>query len=314
MIKIVFFGTPAWTVSFFEKLLSDPDSQIVGVVTQPDKPIGREQKKVSSLIKKKAQENGIPVFPFPTLKTPEAVDSLRDLGADLFVVVAYGKIIPPAVLALPPLGCLNVHPSLLPKYRGASPIISAIAEGETETGISLMLLDEGMDTGPVLASLPVSIAERETAATLTEKISRLGPLFFLETLKKYASGSLKFVPQDPSQATFTKQLERNDGRIDWTQPCAVVDRRMRAFDPWPGSWTIWNRKGKPVRLKILEAVPTDLSCSGLPGTITIQGHRCFVNCADRKLELFLVQIEGKVRMNIEDFLRGYGEFQDSVLL
>jgi len=303
-MKIIFFGTPDLSVPFLEALTNEPDFEVVAVVTQPDRPVGRKHELTASPVKKMAMVKRLTIFQPENLRTlvqsspstPDGVvllpgGGLRPAGllgegvdTDLFVVVAYGLIIPQKVLDMPKLGCLNVHPSLLPKYRGPSPIQSAIANGDAETGLSIMLLDKGMDTGPVLAQEKLPLAADETQVSLIEKIKQTGPALLVETIKKYAAGEISPAAQDDSQATVTKLLTRESGKIDWSEPAEKIDQKIRAYFPWPGCWTEFLHNGKMIRVKILKAV-----------------------LKNGRLEILEVQPEGGAVMLYKAFVRGYGQ-------
>ncbi|MEK7665475.1 MAG: methionyl-tRNA formyltransferase [Patescibacteria group bacterium] len=282
-MKIIFFGTPEFSVPFLDALASDPEIEILAVVTQPDKPVGRKQELTPSAVKMRAEVLGILVIQFPTLKTSEAKKRLATFGADAFIVVAYGKLIPKIVLDLPQLGCINVHPSKLPQYRGPSPIQAVIEKGDRETAVSIMLLDEGMDTGPILAQKSVEVLEDDTSPTLSNRLMQIGAPLLLETLKLYASGALKPIPQDGSKATITKLLDRDSGKIDLSEPAELLERKIRAYTPWPATYTIIKHRGIDLRVKILKA-----------------------RLVNGTLELLVVQPEGGRIMNYDEFKRGYG--------
>lgn len=284
--KLLFFGTPDLSVPFLEALVNEPDFEVTAVVTQPDRPIGRKQVLASSPVKKLALNKGILVLQPESLKN----DSLTPLlphpltPFDIFVVVAYGLLIPQKILKMPRLGCVNVHPSLLPKYRGPSPIQSAIVAGDAETGISIMLLDQGMDTGPILAQEKIALASNETQISLIEKIKKIGPKFLIQTLRDYAADKIQPQPQDNSQATVCKLLDRESGKINWSRPAAEIDRLVRAYQPWPGTWAEFDHKGKKLRVKILQT-----------------------KINNGRLEILQVQPEGGGVMDYQSFVRGYGE-------
>lgn len=310
-MKIVFFGTPAFAAPFLEALLTERDFDIIATVTQPDKPAGRGNQLHACPVKMLAEQKSIPVLQPKTLKSTEAVDLLKPLEADLFVVVAYGKIIPKAILDLPKQGCINVHPSLLPKYRGPSPMQWAIAEGDDQTGVCVMKLDEGMDTGPILACETITINDNETYETLVDKVHAIGPRLLVETIKRL--DAITPIVQDDGKATITRLLDREDGRIDWKAPMDVVERKFRAYRPWPGSWSIWKRGSEELRLKILDVAFADFNADVPPGTVTIKNNRLFVDCADGTLEILRLQPEGKAEMDAANFLRGYSDVSAAVL-
>ena len=289
--KIVFLGTPDLAVPFLEALINESDFEIQAVITQPDRPVGRKQILTPSPVKEFALSKKLPIFEPENLrgvKGAEGDERVKGIffplsSADIAVVVAYGIIIPQTVLDLPWLGFLNVHPSLLPKYRGPSPIQSAIANGDEETGISIMLLNKGMDTGPILAQEKIILVADETQFSLTEKIKQLGPALLVETIKKYVAGEIKPQPQDDSQAVICKMLSRDSGKIDWSESVEKIDQKIRAYFPWPGSWTEILHNGKTLRLKILKS-----------------------KLQNNVLTLLEVQPEGRAPMAYEEFVKGYG--------
>lgn len=309
MINVAFFGTPEFAVPFLNALAADPAFNVVSVVTRPDEEAGRGRALTAPPVKVAAETLGIPVFQPETLKSNEALVALASTHADVFVVFAYGRIIPKPVLDLPRLGCVNVHPSLLPKYRGPSPMQSAIRNGDATTGITIMRLDEGMDTGALLASVSVGLDERETLETLTKKVEEQGPALLVETIKRLDAGEIAPLPQDEDRATVCKLLTRDDGRIDWTLPAIEIDRMVRAYEGWPGTWTTWDG----ARLKIHEVMIADVAGDLAPGTVSIKNNRLFVDCSDATIEILNLQPEGKPAMTADAFLRGYSAINGATL-
>jgi len=275
--RVLFFGTPAFTLPALERLAADTRWQIVGVVTQPDKPAGRKQQLTAPAAKVTAAKLGLPVFQFPTLKDQAALQTIVSLNADVAVVVAYGKIIPAVILDSIPHGFLNIHPSMLPKYRGSSPIQSAMLAGERTTGVTVMILDAETDHGPILAQREVNILDDDTSESLHYSLACEGADLLLAVLPDYLDGKLKPTPQDHTAATFTEQLEKDDGKIDWRMSAEAIDRHIRAMTPWPGAWT--DITGK--RVKVLKA-----------------------HLVDQGLHLDVVQAEGKQPMDYGTYLRG----------
>lgn len=252
-MRLVFMGTPDFASASLEALLKSDDS-VVGIVTQPDRPKGRRQILTPSPVKLLAQREQIPLFQPLKMKDPEFSQTLADWKPDLIAVAAFGRILPPAILSLPPRGCINVHGSLLPKYRGAGPIQWAIINGETETGITTMLMDEGMDTGAMLLQEAVPITPDDTAGTLSPRLAELGGRLLVETIARLKAGTLVPRPQDASQATMAPLLKKEDGVIDWALPATVLANRVRGLSPWPGAyttmaggdrWTIWRALALP---------------------------------------------------------------------
>jgi len=312
-LRLVFFGTPEFSVPFLNALAADPKLRVVAAVSQPDRPSGRHHTIVPTPIRLAALAAGIEVFQPAKLRSEEAVAALRAYGADAFVVVAYGKLIPDSILQLPRLGCINVHPSLLPKLRGPSPMQWAVAQGDAMTGITIMLLDRGMDTGPILSSVTIGLDSDETYETLVAKVHEQGPRLLIETLQRHANGEISPVPQDNEHATVTRLLEREDGHVNWNLPMATVERMSRAYRPWPGIWSVWKRDGEETRLKFLDTSPTDFNADLPPGTVSRKQARLFVDCLDGTLEIHNVQPEGKPPMTAEAFLRGYSDIDGAVL-
>lgn len=312
MIRVVFFGTPEFAVPFFSELLRTPGVEIAAVVTQPDKPTGRHQTLTASPVKEQAIEQGVSVLQPQKLKEESAASALRELRADLFVVVAYGKIIPPTILALPRLGCVNLHPSLLPKYRGPSPIQWAIAEGDDETGISVMKLDEGMDTGPLLAQKRIPIEKLETVESLTRKIHDVGPTFLSETILAYADGSVKPVPQPSDGASVTHLLEREDGRINWSMPAEAIERKSRAYHPWPGIWTTWTRNGKSLRIKLFRARAENGFLP--PGKVESKTDHLLVGAGNNLIRVEELQAEGSSTTDVARFIRGHADIAGATFI
>ena len=308
MTRVVFMGTPTFAVPSLERLAES--YEIAVVVTQPDRPAGRKRRLTPPPVKETALARGLPVWQPSTLRTPQAVARLRTLAPDLIVVVAFGQILRANVLEIPPHGCLNVHGSLLPKYRGAAPAQAAILAGETETGITLMLMDEGMDTGPIVAQASCSITPDDTAATLREKLCRLGADLLIETLPPWLAGEISPQPQDDSQAIYCRTIVKSDGRLDWKQPAKMLERQVRAYIPWPTAFTHWGGK----LLKILHTVPMpEWRGQGQPGQVVALDDGAGVVTGEGVLKLLKVQLAGKRTMMIEEFLRGQREFVGSVL-
>ncbi|RME09305.1 MAG: methionyl-tRNA formyltransferase [Ardenticatenia bacterium] len=302
--RLIFLGTPVFAVPSLQRLAETGAYDIVQVITQPDRPAGRGRKLRPSPVKEAAQALGLPVWTPETLKTPDAVAYLRDLAPDVAVVVAYGEILRPNVLAIPPKGFLNVHASLLPKYRGAAPIQAAILNGDRETGVSIMLLDEGMDTGPVLAQRVVPIAPDETAGTLSEKLAQVGAELLVETLPRWLAGEIEPRPQDHSQATVTRLIKKAHGRIDWTAPAVQIERQVRAFTPWPSAFTTWDgRLLKVLRARVVNAPAHDAE----PGTVVALDEGPAVVTGEGLLLLEEVQLEGKRPTTGKAFLQGYSQ-------
>lgn len=308
--KIIFMGTPDFAVPVLESLVASPYF-LVAVFTQPDKKVGREQKVVSSPIKKLALKSNIFVCQ-PEKLDQEAEQKISSLKPDLIVVAAYGQIIPRSILDIPKYSCVNVHASLLPEYRGASPIQSAILAGEKETGITIMLMDEKMDHGPILAQKKIKIYNNETGEFLHDRLAKVGAEFLAEVLPKYLEGKIKSKPQDHNKATFTKILTREDGHIDWTKSAEEIKCQVRAYYPWPGSWTVLDSK----RLKIIQTsiLNSQLSVIKKPGKVFLtENKELAIACGKGYLTIEKLQLEGKKEMTAEEFLRGYSNIAGTIL-
>lgn len=308
-MKLLFFGTQDWAADFLTLLIRDGFFEIAGVVTQPDKPAGRKRLLEPSPVKRIALAHNLRLFQPETLKDSSFLETIRACGAEIAVVIAYGRILPKALIASVPKGFVNVHPSLLPRWRGPSPVQAAIAAGEKNSGVTVMTIDEQMDHGPILSQLLLEIDPHETPATFMQKVKEQGGPFFLETLKSYAQGKLFPKEQDHEQATYCNMLEKKDGRIDWTRPAEEIERLVRAYQPWPGTWTEWTHNRQTIRLKILDAVPTEEKSSQAPGTFFAHGNdQLCVATATHLLRIKKIQPEGRQPMNEQAFLAGYAQF------
>ncbi|MDA0263128.1 MAG: methionyl-tRNA formyltransferase [Chloroflexi bacterium] len=302
-MRLVFMGTPTFAVPVLAGLTHLEGWDVAGVYTPPDRPAGRGRREQSSPVKDFALELGLPVFQPASLRSAAAQSELAKLKPDAIIVAAYGKLLPKPVLEAAPLGCLNIHPSLLPKHRGPSPVATAILEGDRVTGVTLMLLDEGMDTGPLIAQEEYALAGEETAVGLTQTLFELGGQLLKRTLPRWQSGELKATPQDDALATVTRKLERSDGLADWTLTAEELDRRSRAFTPWPGLFTHWNGSG----LKLVAVSVLPGGSGGEPGLVVESGDPdapAAVVTAQGLLGLRTVQLEGKRAVPAGDFLRG----------
>jgi methionyl-tRNA formyltransferase len=306
-LKLVFCGTPRFAVPSLQALIAAAH-EIALVVSQPDRPIGREQTLTAPPVKETALAAGIAVTqPEKIRNNAEFKAQLEAIAPDAIVVVAYGRIIPPWMLALPRLGCINLHASLLPKYRGAAPIQWAVACGETVTGNTTMLLEEGLDTGPILLQQSLPIAPEQTAADLFDVLARAGAPLMVETLVGLASGNIQPKPQDHTLASLAPLLQREDGRMDFARfTGAELKNRWRGFQPWPGAYTSLNGKKLIVHRLEVSGAP-DVSEMNVfhSGQIQVENHRLFVACAQNtQLELLEIQLEGKKRLSAGEFLRG----------
>jgi methionyl-tRNA formyltransferase len=303
MTRIVYMGTPDFAVPGLAAL--DQEYQVVGVVTQPDRPAGRGRKLVASPVKSEALALKLPIFQPQTLRTPEALAQLASWRPDLIVVVAFGQILKPPVLDLPTFGCLNVHASLLPAYRGAAPIAAALLAGETYSGVTIMRMDEGMDTGPTLTQARLDIAAQDTTATLGARLADLGAQTLIEMLPDWLAGRIQPQEQDEAMASYCRPLVKTDGLLDWAESADALDRRIRATDPWPGAYTTWLGQ----RLKILSARPLlDWQGQAQPGQVVNAGAGLGVAAGRGALELLAVQLAGKKPMAAGIFSRGQKGF------
>jgi len=307
-LRIVFFGTPEFAVPSLRALLASGD-EVGGVVCQPDRPAGRGQRLAVPPVKEVALQSRVPLLQPETLRAPEFRDALRACAPDLIVVAAYGKILPKNILDLPPHGCINVHASLLPKYRGAAPVQWAILRGETVTGVTIMQMAERMDAGDILLQRETPIEEHETCGELQARLADLGARALTEVLAQLHAGTVIRRVQDESRVTLAPMIKKADGRIDWTQPAAALARMVRAFNPWPSAFTTVG--GKLLKLHRAHAVAA--APSAMPGTVTATGDGIAVSTGDGMLVLDVVQLEGRKRMAAAEFARGGGVKVGSVL-
>jgi methionyl-tRNA formyltransferase len=308
MARIVFMGTPAFAVPILDAL-THTAHPIVGVFTRPDKPAGRGNVLQESPIKQLALKHGLPVFQPTSLRTPDVIAQLRELAPDLSIVAAYGLISPPEVLAIPRRGCVNTHASLLPRYRGPAPISAAILAGDATTGITLMQMDAGIDTGPILVQRAIPISDDDTTGTLSNKLASLAADLLIENLPHLLAGNITPQPQDAARATTVKMLRKEEGLIDWTQPAVEIARQVRAFNPWPSAFTFWNG----VQLKILLAQGVDSKANPEPGRVSKFLSGIGVATGDGVLFLRQLQLAGKRAMPAEDFARGQKDFIGALL-
>jgi methionyl-tRNA formyltransferase len=297
-LRIVFFGTPEFAVPSLRALL-DGEDEVVGVVCQPDKPSGRGHKLATSPVKDLATAHALPVLQPPKLRTEDALTPLRELQPDLIVVAAYGKILPPSILTLPRLGCINVHASLLPKYRGAAPIQWAILRGETVTGITIMQMNEGMDTGDILLQRETPIGDDETYGELQARLANLGAVALRQALSSLKRGELRPRPQDDAAATAAPMIQKEDGRIDWSRRAIDIARAVRAYNPWPSATTTLG--GTLLKIHRADVVATT---SGAPGTVHVRGSDTVVACGEGALRIDQLQLAGRKSLSAAEFIRG----------
>lgn len=303
-MRIVFIGTGEIGVPVLRWLIASENHQLVGVVTQPDKPVGRDQRIQAPPIKAAAGTSSVPVLQPERIKRPEAVAAIAALQPDIIVVMAYGQILPRAVLKIPRLACLNLHASLLPKYRGAAPIQAAIVAGDSETGITVMYMDEGLDTGDILLQSRLPILPDETGGSLHDRLGAIAPTAFATALAQLESGTAPRVPQKSAEATYAPKLEREHGRINWSETAEVIVRKIRAFNPWPAAFTILTDSSGTLRkLKIFSASRVQANV-GAPGAITASDDGMIISAGDGGISPEEVQLEGKRRMSAREFARG----------
>lgn len=309
--RLVFMGTPDFAVPSL-KILIDRGLSVVGVFTQPDQPSGRGMAMHAPPVKVLAESHGIPVFQPAKLRMPGVLEQLQAWHPDLIVVAAYGKILPNAILDLPPQGCINVHASLLPKYRGAGPIQWTIARGESETGITIMRISERMDSGDILLQKAIPITAQDTGGTLHDKLAQLGAVALDEALQLLQEGKLIARPQNEAEVTYAPLIKKEDGRIDWSREAVVIEHHIRAFNPWPSAYTTVN--GKLLKIFAAQVEPQTRDTALAPGTIIkITPVSLVIATGAGALALSEVQLEGKKRLAIEEFLRGYPLSSDARL-
>jgi len=292
-------GTPEFSLPGLKALLESPDFEIIGVYTQADKPVGRKQHVTPPPVKILAEEKNIPIFQPEKIKTE--IDNIKNLNPDLIVVIAYGKIIPQAILDIPRYGCVNVHASLLPKYRGASCLAAPILNGDEESGITIMKMDAGMDTGDIIKQISIKLSEKETLNSLHDRLSILGAETLTETLKKYINGEMEPKKQDKKQATYVSLIKKEDGHLQINLSASELERKIRAYNPWPGSFLILNNGEK---IKILSAkVEKSINNSNI-GEIYLNNGQLAINCGQDILFILKLQRENRNAMNASDFLKG----------
>ena len=304
-------GSPAFAVPVLSALL-DAGHDVVGVYTRPDKPAGRGKRPTAPPVKQHAADRGLRVFQPASLRSEQVQSELASLSPDVVAVAAYGLFLPDPMLAAPPLGCLNVHPSLLPRYRGASPVASAILSGDSVTGVTVMKINEVMDSGPIIASRETPMGPHENAEELTSRLFRMGALLLVEVLPKWAEGEERARPQDESQATFTRHLSREDGEIDWGRDAERTARQVRAYTPWPGSFTRW--EGRLLKIIAASASPPEAGTPSPPGVVvSLPDTGIGVATGDGVLRIERIQLAGKRATSAREFGLGYPGFVGSVV-
>lgn len=300
-MRIIFMGTPDFSVPALEALVK-ADHQVLAVVTQPDKPKGRGKEVQMTPVKAKALEFQIPVYQPVKARDPEFVKVLADLEPDSIVVAAFGQLLPKSILDIPKFGCVNIHASLLPKYRGASPIQYAVINGEKESGITTMMMAEALDTGDMLDQESVVLDEEETGGSLHDKLSEVGGRLILKTLKKLEEGTAVLTPQDDAKTCYVGMIKKSMGNIDWSMDAVSIERLIRGLNPWPSAYTVWN--GKVIKLWKAKVIHKEYE--GVHGQVVETGRDCLViKTGKGGLSICELQLQGKRRMDIRAFLRGY---------
>jgi len=306
--KTIFIGTPFFSVPTLKAIVKDPAFEVVAVISQPDKTIGRKKVLTPTPIKVEAEINNIPVLQPDKIIT--IADDIKALHPDLIVVIAYAQIIPETILNIPKYGCVNIHASLLPKYRGAAVLQAPILNGDKESGVTIMLMDKNLDTGPILAQASVELSKNETPISLAEKLAPLGAELLAPTIKKYINGEINPKPQNDAEADYVKTLTKEDGKINWNDSAIQLERFVRAMTPWPGAWTTWNGK----ILKILEVEPDHHIINAYrPGQVFCDQNRMTIQTGINVLIIKRVQLEGRNSMDSNQFMRGYPDILHSVL-
>jgi methionyl-tRNA formyltransferase len=311
--KLIFFGTQDWAAELLERLVQDDFFDTALVVTQPDQPHGRKKILTPPPVKQTALRFGLHVVQPQKLRESSLINELKRIKADVSLIIAYGRMLPEKMISLPSFGTVNVHPSLLPRWRGPSPVQTAIANGDTVSGVTIMKIDAQMDHGPILAQKKIPIDPLETSETFMKKVIKVSAPLLLETLKQYVKGLIIPTEQNHSQATLCKMLTREDGRIDWNRPAQEIERMIRAYDPWPGAWTTLNRDNRILRVKILDSKIANVEFYGPIGTLFSTSGRLFASTANQPLEITSLQPEGKAPMLAQAFLSGYAEALGCVL-
>jgi methionyl-tRNA formyltransferase len=303
-MRIVFMGTPELAAVSLRRLIAMPEFELAAVVTQPDQPKGRGLKLTPSAVKEIAQQANLSILQPQRAREESFIQQLAALKPDLITVAAYGQILPKAILDLPRFGCLNVHTSLLPKYRGAAPIQTAILNGDPETGVTIMKMDVGLDTGDILTQERTPIEPSDNSQTLHDRLAHLGADLLARTIPQYVSGAIQPRPQPAEGASYAAKIKKQDGEIDWTRPASVIWNRIRALVPWPGAFTHLPAQPQPLLLKIWEAKPFD--CAGEPGRV-LQADKngIVIGCGAGALMVSLLQREGGRRLTAAEFLAGH---------
>jgi methionyl-tRNA formyltransferase len=302
-LRIIFCGTPTFAVPSLRRLIAEKGFELLAVVTQPDRPSGRGRVVGIPPVKEVAIEEGLAIFQPQSLRRPESLDFFESARPDAVAIIAFGQIVPQRLIDIPRLGWINVHASLLPKYRGAAPINWAIANGEARTGLTTMQIDAGLDTGPMLLKWETEIGADETAPQLSTRLAEAGAPLIVETLRSLDRGEIRATPQDHTQATQAPILKKEDGRIDWTRSAREIYNRMRGLDPWPGAFTLFRGKmchvwGRPAAGEAASAA------TGQPGTIAVRDGELLVACGEGVMGVEFAQLEGRKRITAREFANG----------
>ncbi|ALS21557.1 methionyl-tRNA formyltransferase [Paenibacillus naphthalenovorans] len=304
-MRVIFMGTPEFAVPSLQTLLEYDGVEVVAVVTQPDRPVGRKRILTPTPVKAEAEKHGIPVLQPERLRSPESVDALSALQPELIVTAAYGQILPKSVLDLPRLGCINIHASLLPKYRGGAPIHYAVMNGDPVTGVTIMYMAEGLDTGDMISRIEVPIGDQDTTGTMFEKLSIAGAKLLKETLPDLLSGRVRAVPQNDEEAVYSPNISREQERIDWTKPALQIWNLVRALHPRPGAFTLWNGDVLKIWTCAKPDAAESVPGSTLPGTVLEAGERGIaVATGQGVLRITELQPAGKKAMDAAAFARG----------
>jgi methionyl-tRNA formyltransferase len=303
-LGLVFLGTAELASASLRTLAANPECKILAVVSQPDKPRGRTLQLQATPVKAAALELGLPVLQPKRAREEPFIQEIRELAPDLMIVVAYGQILPQGLLDAPKHGCLNVHTSLLPRHRGAAPIQWAILAGDAETGVTIMKMDAGLDTGPMLSQRKTAITAEDDSQTLHDRLARIGAELLLETIPRWVRGEITAQPQ-PEGATYARKIEKADGQIDWTESAEAIWRKVRAFTPWPGAFTFVEQASGQRMLKVWQAAPRGEA--GAPGVVLAADRDgILVGCGEGSLRLLSIQPEGRKRMTAQEYLAGHG--------
>ncbi len=302
-MKVIFMGTPEFSVGTLEALI-EAGHEVALAVTQPDKPKGRGGKMQYTPVKEAALKHGIPVFQPKKVREPECVEELKQYNADIIVVIAFGQILPKEILEMTPFGCVNVHASLLPKYRGAAPVQWAVIDGEEVSGVTTMQMDEGLDTGDMLLKTEIRLDEKETGGSLHDKLAAAGAELCVRTLKGLEEKTVVPKPQGESPTAYARMLDKKLGNIDWSRDAESIERLVRGLNPWPSAYTNWD--GKVMKIWEARAEKRAAETGGVPGTvISVEKDGFCVETGDGVLKVLALQIPGKKRMEADAFLRGY---------